>query len=277
MKIVSRGGTLSTEVYLKKKKRAQRKRLLIIVSIILAILVVLVLIARLEKFRIQDISVSGATVIGGDMVENFSDEVLSGYYLWVVPKDNVLLYSSSRLEKSLMKKFPRFRSVETTLGGVNTLHISVIEREPHALYCGESIIPEGAVCFFLDKSGFIFDKAPAFSDGVYFVYASEPSLENPEGRQIVPADEFDTLSSFIENLLALNIDAISLKIGRSEYDLTFRKGAHILWKEDSDIVLVYSNLETFLRSDVIKADKDFLDKIKQLDLRTDNKVFYTFK
>ncbi|MEK7148244.1 MAG: hypothetical protein AAB758_03010, partial [Patescibacteria group bacterium] len=190
MKIVSSGGTISTDTYLERKRRARRQRLTFLFSSLLILIILIAAISRLDRFRIQDISATGANVIGAGTVTEFSRNVIDGYYFWLVPRDNALVYPRGELRNALLKKIPRFSSVSLSLAGLNKLDVEVVEREPFALYCGESSTTENSICYFLDNTGFIFDLAPAFSDGVYFVYASRTPIDSPMGKQFLPPEEF---------------------------------------------------------------------------------------
>lgn len=277
MKIVSTGGTISTETYLARRRVARRKRQIFVSASLLILLVLLVVISRLERFRIQDISVTGANVIGADTVTEFTQNILSGYYLWLIPHNNALIYPRGELKRALANNFPRFSSVNVALSGLNKLNVTVVEREPFALYCSAVDATEISPCYFLDNSGFIFDSAPAFSGGVYFVYASLETIDNPLGRQLLPQDQFQMLVKFIDKLPELGVIPLTLKLNEGYFELTLPHDAHLLWSRDSDFTLIYSNLEVFLKSETIISQKDFLSKVSELDLRTDNKVFYTFK
>lgn len=278
MKIVSTGGTISTETYLARRRVARRKRQIFISASLLILLVLLVVISRLERFRIRDISVTGANVIGADAVITSAHEALSGYYFWLVPHNNALIYPGGELKKSLMTKFPRFSSVILSLNGLDHLAVSVVERKPFALYCGDALVSsEISSCYFLDESGFIFDLAPVFSDGVYFVYIRSMSTESPLGQEFLPTTEFESLVKFIENIKRLGFVPQALSLEGDEFKLVLSHGTIVLWRKDNDLTLTLSNLELFLASETIVSQTDFRQKVSELDLRTENKVFYRFR
>lgn len=273
MKIVSRGNTISTTEYLEKKQKARRKKLAWLSGIIFVLLVFLVLLSRVEKFRIHEVTVSGTQIVNADEVVSTVKGTLNGYYLYLVPKNNSLLYPKSQIAHTLSEKFPRLSHIEVTLSGSQSLHVEALEREPFALYC---LSAESSTCYFLDKEGFVFDFAPSFSSGVYFVYTKD-GLTDPLGKALLPQAEFQTLSTFVSKLSPLGLAPISLLMTESEYQLTLRNGGKVLWSREADLAHIYSNLESFLKNPEIKGQKDFLDKIATLDLRTENKVFYTFR
>ena len=240
-----------------------------------------VLVSRAKSLQISTIEVSGALVTGSAPVEAVTKDMLSGYYLWLIPRANFFLYPRGALEKVLLRKFPRFSSVSIEVKGLQTLQISAIERQPFALYClpGGALAKSGATgaCSFLDESGFIFDTAPTFSEGVYFAYSSALPIEAPLGKEFLPATEFRLLSGFIEKLQELNVKPLSFTLSQDEENLILVGGAVLKWNRESDLSRIFSNLEAFLSSDAIKGQKDFWNKLLVLDLRTENKVFYTFR
>ena len=156
------------------------------------------------------------------------------------------------------------------MGEQQKLLITVEERAPFALYCISD-------CFFLDEEGFIFANAPSFSSGVYFVYVTENPVLNPLGKRFITIEEFESLSRFKETLAMLGIESLALDVGDSEYRLTMLESGQIIWRRDSNLTLIKSNLEAFLSDNSIRAQENFLDRILYLDLRTENKVFYKFR
>lgn len=274
MKIVSRGNTISTTEYLAKKQKARRKRLSIYAGLLLALLILLILLSRVEKFRIHEVSVSGTEVANKEAVSATVQETLSGYYFWLVPKNNFLVYPNGKIIQVLADKFPRLSHIEVSLDGSQAVVVNAVEREPFALYC---VAVESSTCYFLDKEGFVFDFAPSFSAGVYFTYTKD-GFTDPLGDPLLSTpEEFQTLSAFIAGFPNLGLDASSLQIKEDEYSLNLQNGGKILWPRDVDLAHIFSNLESFLKSPEIKSQADFLNKIATLDLRTENKVFYTFR
>ena len=275
MKIVSTGSTISSPEFYKKKLHKRRKRNTIFGFLALTLLIGAVIILRLESLRIGAISVIGAEVVGVEDVESTAKKVLSGRYLWLVPKDNAIVYPRVRLKQELASRFPRLNSITLSLMSLNTLTISITEREPHALYCADST--ESGVCYFLDEGGFIFDPAPAFSEGVYLTFSSEPVLENPKGIELMPQSEFVLLSHFLAKFDDLGLEPLVINIFTDRFEARLESGSKIIWNRGGDLALVFASLESFLESPSIKEFPDFHERLSILDLRTDNKVFYQFK
>jgi hypothetical protein len=271
--IVSTGRTISTTEFLEKRQKARRKRWLIYSIVLLALLIGLVLVSRLDNLRINEVSVVGASVIPKDDVVRVARDVMSEKYLWLVPKDNSLVYPEEAVREMLFRKFPRFNSVGLSVSGLQSLEISVTEREPSALYCLKDTTP----CYFMDESGFIFDYAPTFSEGVYLIYSEVSPSAEPLGTQFLPVEEFHLLARFVSSLSILGLEPLSIEKGEADFSLALKSGARLRWSRGHDINRVSSNLESFLHSPAIKGQADFLERVVELDLRTEDKVFYRFQ
>lgn len=277
-KIVSTGKTLSSPEYYRKKQREKRRKIIIFSTVILLILVIVVIVARLERLQISSIEVRGADVIPADDVKKVVGEILDDSYLWLIPKSNFLIYPRSSIERSLLDTYPRFSAVATSLVGSKTVEISVVEREPYALYCADvSNLNEVSSCYFLDERGFIFDDAPAFSGAVYFIYTLSEPLEDPKGSEYMEVGEFKEVTKFVEELEKLGLRGLALEATENDLRVVMSPGSQLLWKRGDDLDLIYSNLAAFMNSKEIKSQPDFLDRVLVLDLRIENQVRYRFK
>jgi cell division septal protein FtsQ len=273
MKIVSTGSTLASPGFLEKKQKRRRRRQKIFLALAIILLLALVFVSRLDTFRINEVTVSGAKAVSADDVEEKVRESLSGYYLWLIPHDSSFLYGKGKIRRELEESFPRFSAIDISLGEFKTLNISVSEREPFALYCED----DSAKCYFLDQTGFIFDFAPNFSEGVYFIYSDAELDENPLGRKFLPMEEFMALSAFVSKLSQLSLVPLSLTMDQNEFEVKLKTGNSVSWQRGADLARTYSNLESFLLSPTIVSQRDFMEKVLELDLRTEDKVFYRFR
>ena len=273
MKIVSTGATLASPGFLEKKQKERRRRRMIYSVALLVLIVGLVIVSRMEQMRIREITVVGANVIPKDDVIKVVNDLISEEYFWLVPKDNAWVYPEETIRTVLSRKFPRFNSVALSVAGLKTLEIGVTEREPFALYC----IKDSTPCYFMDESGFIFDAAPTFSEGVYLIYSDEIPPAEPLGAEFLPAEEFRLLGSFVSHFPALGLEPISVEKGKDNITVLLKNGVRVLWSSAHDTTRVWSNLESFLKSPEISSQEDFLERVAELDLRTEDKVFYRFR
>ncbi|OHB06354.1 MAG: hypothetical protein A3B16_02070 [Candidatus Zambryskibacteria bacterium RIFCSPLOWO2_01_FULL_45_43] len=271
MRIISSGKAIHSPEFHKKKVKAQRIRLFVYCLLSLVSCAVLIAFFRWEKFIVSEIVIAEEIAVDREEIMATVQDELAGYYLYVIPRSNTFLYRRGVIKEKLLEQFPRFSSLDLNLERFKKLVITAEERKPYALYCRE------AECFFLDEGGFIFAAAPSFSDGVYFIYKTETAIEDPMGKSLLLENDFRGLVKFLENLPVLGINSRVLEIGTEDYRLMLNSGGKIIWKRDISLGVIYSNLEAFLSDEAIVSQKDFLNKIEHLDLRTENKVFWKLK
>ena len=274
-RIVSTGSTLTTPEYRKKRVEARRRQATILLSIFLVLIILVVVVLRLGSLKIKEVEVVGTDALVGSKVADSAKEILSHSYLGFLPKSNVAIYPSGELEEVLPKLYPRISTINTKLVGVSKIIITVSERKPLALYCEES------ECYFLDDMGVIYDKAPSFSDGVYFIYRRWHDDRSPLGSEYVSYLEFRTLVEMIRDFKAMalevEVEPRELVLLNNQYTLTLSTGATVVWPRSKDASKIVSDLRAFTMSPQIKGVEKFWLKVKSLDLRTANKVFYTFR
>lgn len=275
MKLIG-GEAIHSPEFHKKRQKEKRVRRFIIAGLALLLVVAPLLILRNENFLLANIEIEGNSVTHDEDITGIVKEHISGKYLWVLPKSNALLYPRKAIKKDLLARIPRISRVEIEAPTANSLHISVEEREPLALYCTDISNlsnPEG--CYFLDKEGFIFSEAPAFSGNVYFIYTKPEVIAEPLGKQYLPAEIFRPFPEFVKSLENLGVHARALEAKADEFNLILPNSGRIIWRAADDLSIIRSNLEAFLADDSIS--NNFLDRVLYIDLRFENKVFYKFQ
>src|SRR3989338_6310810 len=237
MKIISSSGGLFSPEFYKKKQKAKHLKLAVGVSVFIAFVITVILFFRWEKFLISEVVIAEDIMVDRSEVKQSVEQELEGYYFYLIPKSNAFIYKLNNPKDRLLGKFPRFTFLNLDLEGFQKVVVSASEREPFALYCVEV-----ENCFFLDESGFIFAKAPLFSEGVYFIYKTDEPLAEPMGQRFLLENDFRGLQKFLDNLPHLGINVHTLEMGSNEYRAVLESGAKILWKMEAEPGLIYSNL-----------------------------------
>lgn len=279
---------------LKRKKRKIFIRKLIIWGILFLIVICALSFAtRIKRLNITEIQVSGNKVIDTDKIIESTQKITSGYYLWLFPKTNIFFYPKSRIKNELANEYKRLNNINISLSK-QKMNISVSERTPEYTWCG--ITPSSTAdqedCYFLDKEGFIFDKAPFFSGEVYFKFYG-----NTEPKKDLPAQAGDPNGSYIgkgyfDKLIALKDvlkdmgvkpvviyveDGEDLKIFLSR-DKILTNGPVIIIKKDADFQKIAENLKAAIETDPLKTKfKNEYANLEYIDVRFGNKVYYKFK
>lgn len=281
--------------------RIKRKRVIALWRLFAVILISLFVVGGAmwglsrPGLRISKIEVSGNNVLGTDEITSFIREEISGKYFFLFPKDSIILYPKSRIENDLLDSFKRILSLDVRTQGLSTLSITINERKPYSLWCGETLPEtrgkEDAPCYFMDEIGFLFAEAPRFSDSVYAKFYGPLTVANgsttsgipralvPVGGTFLSSDVFGRINLFRGLLLRLGVK-VHRAVAMSAGDLAFTmdEGGEILFNQKQDPERLASDFESAFRAEWGDPyDSAIRAKILYADMRFDNKVFFKKK
>lgn len=280
-----KGGGRNKKVYALGKRRKDR----ILLTVGLASLVALSLLGvvftalRLEEFRIEKIVIVGNETMADTLIRDRVSHLLSGTYFYFIPKDNFLAYPKSNIAAVLLGAYPRIKNIFAETPDPSTLLVTVEEREPFALWCGETYHDTGnnrGNCYFIDEGGYIFAKAPDFSDNVYFTYFGELDTKGsmdgiPIGGRFMNEIDFTGLQSLIRGFEEFDFPPTALTKGKNnDIELRLRFGTVVIFGREQDLSILLDTLESVFDSEEFKnaAHRELL----YIDLRFGNKVFYKY-
>jgi cell division septal protein FtsQ len=260
----------------KHRQRVVLEKILIGLLGFLAIFFSAVYLSGLNSLNINNIEISGNKVVDTEAIKTIVKQQLAGKYLWFFPKTNILLYPENSIKNALQNKFTRLKDINLSLKNNNILQISVDERTPEYLWCGENLPSLGGgseQCYFMDENGYIFDEAPYFSGEVYFKFYGE----------IGP--NFQQLISFKNILINMGLKPVALAATNDRDIQIFLSGGtslatapKIILRADADFEKVAENLETALQNEPLQSKfKNNYSKLEYIDLRFENKVYDKFK
>ena len=265
---------------LKTGKLARRKRTLFLFKIagllffIGALFVGIIYAFNRPELLISNVIVSGTSSLGAPELKQFVEDKIAGKYVYLIPRANVLLYPKQMLEKELLSKFKPIREVTINRGVWGTLLVSIDEREPNALWCGENrlegVIPE---CYFLDEDGFIYMKAPVFSENVYMRFYGPLENGYPLGQFFLEPSIYGSLGLFVISLKDEGIPVADFSV-RDDHDFEVHLGSgiQVLFARNQELSTVLNNMRSVFASDEFKNTN--LSTVDYIDLRFGNKVFY---
>ncbi len=265
-----------------RRKRLIRKALLfaqragIIISGTVAILALLTFLLRLDVVTITSLGVDGNEAVRFSDVAEVTAEVLSGSYVFL-PRSSTFIYPKRDLERSLKNAFPRIKDIDIEREGWRALRITIEERDPAALWCGND--PEDiSRCFFVDADGFIYTEAPYFSGDVFFRYFGGSKRSGSHvGTYVAPPALLSELNEFIEHLEELDIESRGVYI-TSEGIKVLLVGEASLYLHHSDS---FEGAVARLRTLFSGSEEDFIDddgpRFEYIDLRFGEQVFFRWK
>lgn len=246
----------------------------------------------LYAITIRNIEIQGNIVVSSAEITGVAEQFLAGRYWFTVSRGSILFYPKAAIMKSLSDLYPRIEHVDVGFKNLNTIAISVFERQTVALWCrvlqvesSSTAKPEVSTkkfdeCFSLDKAGFVFapftDAARATSTP-FIKFYGPLSDGNPVGQTYLSANRFHALVAFAGHLapLGFTVQAFRERPDK-DMDVEFAGGGHLIVATDANLDSVTANLQSIV-SDPSFGGVEGISRINYVDLRFGNKVFYKLK
>ncbi len=248
----------------------------------------MVYVIHLDVFRLTELTIETDGIIGQDMLTNSLAESVTGTFFGVVPHDTVFRFSHKNLKASLIEAFPRIEDVAITRTDFYNLHVAVHERTPAALWCGDVVPPIAYVklsdlddtsdnlwgtCYLVDKTGYIYARAPQYSGTVLPRYYGSLTKAEPIAQQYIDTENFTRWQYFNKILNDNNLPAHAmLFVDEHDVEVYLTNGYKLLIPREEDVEVISRRLFALLGSDSIDAEKD----VEYIDLRFGNKAFVRY-
>ncbi len=278
----------------KEHRRKKRNKWLLKWGLALFLLLVifgsLVFISRQPQFLIKTVELSGQTLVNSDEVVSASQNFLSGHYLGLFPRNNIIIYPKNSLQKFLKEKFKRIDTIQIKLIDFKKLEIIITEKKQQSLWCDGS--PDGLPapvasgtpetlsekCYFLDDNGFIFSEAPNFSGDAYFKYYGNVSADAPIGQIYLSSSKtFQEMSDFVERVEQTTVTPVSVSAGDGgDFTMWLVGGGKIYFNYSESLSKTADNLKALLQT-ILSSNPTAISKIDYIDLRFGDKLYYKMK
>lgn len=264
-------------------------RAITIIALALLLLIALGGISHNDRWRITEIKIIGAASVPEDTIRTVALQKLQGNYFFVYARDNSFLFSENEVEQELLSALPPLKTAIATRTDTHTVTIEVSERKPYVLWCGEEFSVETSglsQCWFTDNTGFIFDRAPTFSEGVYeevYGVIEKKNTDTPLGGTL-PMNRFknaDNLAQALGTEIAEPLRTVFK--GDDEFEIILH--GNTVYPMLANAKLLFK--DTVLPSTIVKnlraaLQKEFPDgaplkkKLLYIDMRFGNKIFFGF-
>ena len=260
----------------KRRRKSVLNKILFFLFGLVTIFFLFTYISRAENLNIKEIKINGNQIVDTRDIEVAVYEKITGKYLWLFPKTNILFYPQDNIKNILVDKFKRIKEIDLSIEDNKILIINITERVAEYTWCGDMPFQTEEKCHFLDEDGYIFDEAPYFSGEVYFKFFGQPtSVDN-----YLSKENFNQLISFIDMLIEIKLKPTSLYITTNkdvEVFLSKGNGAKIqpkiIFKLNDDLKNIISNLVSALNTEPLKSDiKKRYSTLEYIDLRFDKPV-----
>jgi len=246
-------------------------------------------LAHASFVRITGVVVSGAAGVLPDIIKSAVEKDIAGAYLWVYPKNNIVLYPKSTIHNHLLTQFPTLKSADVHLnppiGGLHTLYVTVVERKPTALWCGFEA--SSSNCFLLDENGLVYAPAPHYSGDAYIKYAGT-EFSGGLPWHYLTGQEFHSLSALVEAIVKLARGAyasggresadrvVTVSVDTSnDVHIHFAGGFELLFGLHDDSGQLFERFSLALSAAPFTTHA--LGEFEYLDLRFGDKLYYKLK
>ncbi|MCI0679880.1 hypothetical protein L0Y41_00885 [bacterium] len=275
------------------KRRAERKARRIFIFLCLFIIFGgllaygLYIFSYARTFAIAAIDVAGNDITKEEAVADFARTYLAGAYGGLFSKANIFFYPRRTLEDGILKAFPRVSSVHIEREGLASILISIEERHPAALWCGEAKGDAGAgdygECFFIDDRGLIYARAPDFSGTALVrlfgsLAADEEGAECPVGCLLKPPGAFEKLLFYAGLLKNEGIAVRAAALSDGTMEIIANEDFSFFFDADEDTSVSESAFHAVLQAPLFKDGlENFNPPLEYVDVRYGNKAFYKFR
>jgi cell division septal protein FtsQ len=230
------------------------------------------LVFYLPVLRINTLAFEGLDAINEEELSRQVNDILSGKYLLLLPKNNIVFFPKKELSE-LLKSNRRIKNFSFDRNFENRLLLTVEERATWAIWC---YVNENSAekCALTDDDGFVFSPSPFFS-GTAILKIIDQRNEDLLGKYVLPQRHLEELKTFIKKTKSrLGEDVFVIELKKGEVlTLKLKNGWSIILDSETDITRAFENLVLALDSQI----KDSRQNLDYIDLRFSNKVFYKLR
>ena len=267
-----------------RRRKIRTIKLSIGVAVFVVAAIGVVWLSRIEQVNIKTIVIVGNSAVTETQLKQVVAEQLRGTYALLFPRTNILFFPRSSITASVRDAFDRIFDAEIVVEDSQTIKLIVKERQPFALYCGDTFIDTREVlgqCSFLDERGFIFARAPDFIGNIFFKYFGKTATQTSGGPyellglEYMPQDKFRDLTLFLGSFEELKMKPTSLtRLDEIDFEIRLKDGSYILFGGEQSLTSVLGNLQSVFESGIILEREDM--QLDYIDLRFGNKIYYKF-
>jgi hypothetical protein len=260
--------------------RVRRRRVrIIVVSVAAALLIAAALClsyaSYLPRYSFGPVSVQGAQAVSASAIADYAESIVYNGSHQFFSRANIFLYPKALIEKDIPLEFPRIASASITTRSLfsNAITISVVERQPFALWCASD--QTSTDCYYLDQSGYIFAQAPTAATSSEYIFSGGVSTSTAIiGQTFVPGHT-QGLVAFLQLLNQAGFTPLGAQV-QSDQDFTvpLQQGFYVYASFGEDPGTLVSNLQLILSSSALAGQTQNLEYV---DLRFGDKVYYKLK
>jgi hypothetical protein len=274
---VKRNPNLGPSQIRAKKRRLFMIRLCIVSFFVLLVLFTLAIFSGHKIVKVQTITLSGNASVSDDEILSIVNRDLAGRYWYLFSKSNSLIFPRFKIKEDILNEIRTIKTLEVSWTDWQEIAISVSERKPHSVWCGEQIYVNDTECYFVDHEGYIFSQAPDFSGNIYvknygpLIRKSETEESNPIGSYFVNKEIYSEMFNLVQVLDKNNLSITSVIFDNYDYRFVLESGPEIIFNTENNVNNSFENLFSAIETKNLDLEKESQD-IKYIDLRFEGKV-----
>jgi len=230
-----------------------------------------------DFLEITEIEIFGLETLEYEKVELNTKKIISGKYLGIIPKNNILFIMTKGFNEELKKRFKKIENIETKKSFPNKIDINIKERKLILILCSQGN------CFFVDKNGFAYASVNFESEKVkqnnLVKLIDESGKMVSEDNQVLRPEFVKFIFSIADELrnganLEITNEYRSKSLIAEEVIVQTDKGWDIYLSSSFSIEKSARILKTVLNKQISLKEANNLE---YMDLRSENKVFYRMR
>jgi len=234
------------------------------------------------SLRVGEVSFSGLKVLSEETLREDIASYLSGFYLYIFPKNSIFLINTNSLTSMLISQNLRVKELSIEKKFPRSLAISVKERLVWGIACeylpedSQGIEKKNPLCVYLDEDGFALESSPQSTGGLIRKIRLEGIALN-SGSQLISQDLVSKMKlleqKFTDGTGSRIVEFIYSSVVPREISARVDEGYLLMFSLEEDFDTSIRVLMAVFREETGEKKS----KLEHIDLRFGNKVFYKFK
>lgn len=262
----------------KKEKKTKTPFHFIFIFLACSFLGVLIFSLFFSDFlRINRMELEGVEELEENKVNEVLLSYISGNYLKVIPKNNLIVSSERKLKERLMRDFRKIKDVKIEKKFPDAINVKITERKSLILWCS------GGPCYIVDENGYAYsgidlDSEEAKQNNLVKLVDNSAKPVN-FGEYVLEREIAGLISNVNEELKKeLNLDTEEEFFTQTrvsgDVKIRIKDGYALFIDARQPLEATLNTLKIFLENeDIKKKTKD----LEYVDLKVEGKVYYKFK
>lgn len=238
----------------KKRKNSKKRRMFFLLVLLVLILAYAFFLSPL--FKIKSVEVLKSREVSVEEIKNAFNY------------KNIFLFTKNKIKEDLIKKIPRIKNLEISKNIFRReIKLSIEERERAGIIC------KAEKCFYIDKTGIVFEDAPQTSGSLILLINDYSERDYYFGKKVLEEKTMNFISQVQEELfLEIGIKAMDFNIlyfPVKELKVMTSEGWYILFDPETEAKIQILALKAALEEKI--PDRPDLEYV---DLRIENRIYY---